>query len=104
MSATDWNVLGEFFTSPGGSNEAIRIYLARGITELDAFERFDEEADMELRWVPLADCVDAVLHRRIQNPSLVIALLTAHAAKERGWETLAPADAPWPRHPSNLAR
>lgn len=104
ISATEWNVLAEFYTSPGGSNEAIRIYLARGISELDAFERIDEEADIELRWVPLDECVDAVLDRRIQNPSLVIALLTAHAAKQRGWETLAPADAPWPRHPANLAR
>jgi ADP-ribose pyrophosphatase len=99
--ATDWSVLSEFYTSPGGSNEAIRIYLARGITELDAFERFHEEADIELRWVPLAECVEAVLDRRIQNPSLIIALLAAHTAKQRGWESLAPADAPWPRHPSN---
>ncbi|HYI33108.1 MAG TPA: NUDIX hydrolase [Glaciibacter sp.] len=104
ISATDWNVLAEFYTSPGGSNEAIRIYLARGIAELDAFERIDEEADIELRWVPLDECVDAVLDRRIQNPSLVIALLAANTAKQRGWASLGPADAAWPRHPSNLAR
>ncbi len=104
ISATTWNVLAEFYTSPGGSNEAIRVYLARGISELDAFERIDEEADIELRWVPLAEAVDAVLDRRIQNPSLVIALLSARTAKQRGWESLGEADAPWPRHPSNLAR
>jgi 8-oxo-dGDP phosphatase len=104
ISATEWNVLAEFYTSPGGSNEAIRIYLARGISELDAFERIDEEADIELRWVPLDECVDAVLDRRIQNPSLVIALLAANTAKQRGWASLGPADAAWPRHPSNLAR
>lgn len=104
ISATDWNVLAEFYTSPGGSNEAIRIYLARGIADVEAFERFDEEADMELRWVPLDECVDAVLDRRIQNPSLVIALLAANTARQRGWASLGPADAPWPRHPSNLAR
>lgn len=104
ISATDWNVLAEFYTSPGGSNEAIRIYLARGIAELDAFERIDEEADIELRWVPLDECVDAVLDRRIQNPSLVIALLAANTAKQRAWATLGPADAAWPRHPKNLAR
>jgi len=103
MSATDWNVLAEFYTSPGGSNEAIRIYLARGIAELDAFERIDEEADIELRWVPLDEAVDAVLDRRIQNPSLVIALLAANTARQRDWATLGPADAAWPRHPKNLA-
>ena len=98
--ATDWAVLGEFYTSPGGSDEAIRIYLARGLSAADeSFDRTDEEADMELRWVPLVDLVDAVLDRRLQNPSLVIGTLAAHVARERGWQTLAAADAPWPRHP-----
>lgn len=98
--ATDWAVLSEFYTSPGGSDEAIRIYLARGLSAADeAFDRTDEEADMELRWVPLADLVDAVLDRRLQNPSLVIGTLAAHVARERNWQTLAAADAPWPRHP-----
>jgi 8-oxo-dGTP pyrophosphatase MutT (NUDIX family) len=102
VAATDWAVLSEFYTSPGGSNEAIRIYLARGLSALpDAFDRTDEEADMEIRWVPLDECVDAVLERRIQNPSLVIGVLAAQVAQSRDWASLAPADAPWPRHPSN---
>jgi 8-oxo-dGTP pyrophosphatase MutT (NUDIX family) len=102
VAAAEWNVLAEFYTSPGGNNEAIRIYLARGLSTIDdAFHRTDEEADMELRWVPLEELIDAVLERRVQNPSLVIATLAAHTARERGWKTLAPADAPWPRHPSN---
>jgi 8-oxo-dGTP pyrophosphatase MutT (NUDIX family) len=104
ISASQWNVLAEFYTSPGGSNEVIRVYLARGITELDAFERVHEEADIEVRWVPLVECVDAVLQRRIQNPSLVISILAASTAKQRGWDTLAPADVPWPRHPAHLTR
>jgi 8-oxo-dGTP pyrophosphatase MutT (NUDIX family) len=104
ISASEWNVLAEFYTSPGGSNEVIRVYLARGITELDAFERVHEEADIEVRWVPLVECVDAVLQRRIQNPSLVISILAASTAKQRGWDTLAPADVPWPRHPAHLTR
>lgn len=100
MLATDWAVLGEFYTSPGGSDEAIRIYLARGISSADdVFDRTGEEADMETRWVPLDDLVDAVLARRLQNPSLVIGTLAAHVGRERGWSTLDAADAPWPRHP-----
>ena len=100
MLATDWAVLGEFYTSPGGSDEAIRIYLARGLSPADdVFDRTGEEADMETRWVPLDDLVDAVLARRLQNPSLVIGTLAAHVGRERGWATLDPADAPWPRHP-----
>jgi len=102
VAATDWSVLAEFYTSPGGSTEAIRIYLARGLSAIDdAFARTDEEADMEIRWVPLDDCVDAVLARRVQNPSLALGVLAAQASRSRGWASLAPADTPWPRHPSN---
>jgi 8-oxo-dGTP pyrophosphatase MutT (NUDIX family) len=100
IQATDWAVLSEFYTSPGGSDEAIRIYLARGLSAAhEVFDRTDEEADMELRWVLLDDLVDAVLARKLQNPSLVIATLAAFAGRQRDWATLAPADVPWPRHP-----
>ncbi|MDJ0379168.1 NUDIX hydrolase [Cryobacterium sp. PH31-L1] len=100
--ASDWALLTEFYTSPGGSNEAIRVYLARGVSSLPAFARTDEEADIELCWVPLDECVDAVLARRISNPILIVAVLAAQAARSRGWSTLAAADLPWPRHPLSL--
>ena len=100
--ASEWNVLTEFYTSPGGSNEVIRIYLARGLSPApEAFERTDEEADMITRWVPLDDCIDAILARKVQNPSLIVGVLAAVASRARGWASLGPADLPWPRHPSN---
>ncbi len=101
VAASDWALLTEFYTSPGGSNEAIRVYLARGISAVAAFERTHEEADIELRWVSLDDCVDAVLARRVENPILALGVLAAHAGRARGWSTLAPASVPWPRHPLN---
>lgn len=102
LVASDWAVLADYFTTPGGSSEAIRIFLARDVRGTDApFDREHEEADMELRWVPLDDCVDAVLARRLGNPSLTIGVLAAAAARDRGWRSLAPADAPWPAHPAN---
>lgn len=99
LAAARWDLLAEFYTSPGGSNECIRIYLARGLSAVAAFTRTDEEADIEVRWVPLAEAVQAVLTRRIQSPSTVIGVLSAHSAQQDGWRTLGPADAPWPRHP-----
>ncbi|HWU45659.1 MAG TPA: NUDIX hydrolase [Humibacter sp.] len=100
LVATRWNVLADFETTPGGSDEAVRIYLARGLSAADeAFARTDEEADIEVRWVSLDDVVDAVLHRRVQNPSLTVGALAAHASRARNWDTLAPGDAPWPRRP-----
>lgn len=99
VAATEWHVLAEFLNSPGGSNETIRVYLARGVTALPAFDREGEEADIEVRWVALDDVVDAVLERRVQSPSLAVAVLAAVAARGRDWATLAPADTPWVRHP-----
>lgn len=100
--ASEWALLTEFYTSPGGSNEAIRVYLARGVSAVAAFDRTEEEADIEQRWVPLDECVDAVMARRIANPILIVGVLAAQVARSRGWSTLAPADLPWPRHPLSL--
>jgi ADP-ribose pyrophosphatase len=98
--AERWDLLCDFATSPGGSNEAIRVYLARGVSDAPhVFEREEEEADLEKRWVDLEDVVDAVLNRRVANSILSLAVLAAHAARERGWSTLGDAESPWPRHP-----
>jgi 8-oxo-dGDP phosphatase len=99
LAAARWHVLADFQNSPGGSDETIRVYLARDVSAVPAFARHDEEADIEVRWVPLDDVVDAVLARRVQSPSLVVGALAAAASRARDWATLAPGDAPWLRHP-----
>ncbi|GAA1206976.1 NUDIX hydrolase [Rhodoglobus aureus] len=102
LQAESWHVLSEMLTSPGGSNEAVRIYLARGVSNTgDTFDRYAEEAGIEMHWVPLEDAVEAVLDRRIQNSILCVGLLAAQLGRDRGWNTLGPADEPWPRHPRN---
>lgn len=97
LAAESWSVLSDYVTTPGGNNEAIRVYIARDLTETDAFAREDEEADIEKRWVPLDEALDAVVARRIQNPSLVVAVYAAAISRSRGWSTLGAADAPWPQ-------
>ncbi|NUU05919.1 NUDIX hydrolase [Leifsonia sp. C5G2] len=100
LEADEWNVLSDVFTSPGGNDESIRLYLARGVRPTgSAFDREAEEADIELRWTPLDEAVEAVLQRRVHNAPLIIALLTARTAREQGWSTLGAADEPWPSHP-----
>lgn len=103
LVAENWDLLSEFMTSPGGSNEVIRVYLARGVSAApEVFVRTEEEAGIELRWVPLDEVADAVLARELQNSILAIAVMSAVAGRARGWSTLAPAESDWPRHP--LAR
>ncbi len=103
LVASRWNVLVDFFNSPGSSSEAIRIYLARGLSDVPGHElhvRTDEEAEIELHWTPLDEAVAAVLDGRLHNPSAVVGILAAAAARAEGFEALRPADAPWPAHPS----
>lgn len=98
--AARWDVLVDFATSPGGSNEVLRVYLARGITDAaEVFERTEEEAGIEVAWVSLDEIVDAVLARDVQNSILAIAALAAVAARARDWSTLGDPDAPMTRHP-----
>jgi len=74
------------FATPGGSDEVIHIFLARGLSSVDAFDRDDEEADIRLAWVPLADAVDAVLSGRMRNAILAVGVLAAaeHLRRESG--------------------
>jgi 8-oxo-dGDP phosphatase len=98
VRAASWWVLTEFTTSPGMSDEAVRIYLARDLTDVPMAERFaadGEEASMTTSWVPLDDLVTGVLQGRLHNPNLVIGSLAAWSARERGWSDLRPADSPW---------
>jgi hypothetical protein len=98
MKAVRWDVLVDFFTSPGGSTEPLRVFLARDLeTTETSFEREDEEATMEYAWVSLSDALDWVLAGRLHNPSTVIGILSAHAARGRGWEGLREPGAPWLR-------
>ncbi|GEN79172.1 NUDIX domain-containing protein [Actinotalea fermentans] len=95
LTASQWWLLAEYLTSPGGSDESLRVYLARGLAEVPAAERHhreDEEADMEPVWVPLDDAVTAVLAGRLRNPSTAVGVLAAASCRARGWTDLRPVD------------
>jgi len=76
LSARQWHVLLDAYTSPGISDEAVRVYLAREATPLPG-ERppgRHEEADLEARWVPLDDLLAGVAAGRLHNPLLVMSV------------------------------
>jgi ADP-ribose pyrophosphatase len=93
LVASTWHVLLDLTTSPGMSNERVRVFLARGVSPAaSTFVREAEEADIELRWVPLDDVVDAALSGRIGNAILASGALAAAHARDRSWEGLRPAE------------
>jgi 8-oxo-dGDP phosphatase len=100
LGAHTWHVLADIFTTPGMVTEAIRVYLARGLSEAavpESFLREGEEAHMDIVWAALDDLVSAVLAGRVQNPTLVSGVLATWTARHRdGYASLRPADAPWP--------
>lgn len=100
LKAEDWRVLVDIFTTPGGCEESIRIYLARGLSATARPEGFvleDEEAHMDISWVPLDELATQILAGTIQSPSMVSGTMALQAARLAGrLDELRPADAPWP--------
>lgn len=82
LNAEHWSELITFHTSPGGSNETLRVFEARGLMPTEPFARTDEEAGIVTRWIPLDEAVDAVLEGRLSNAILIIAVLAAHARRD----------------------
>ncbi|HEY7484775.1 MAG TPA: NUDIX hydrolase [Streptosporangiaceae bacterium] len=93
--AATWHVLVDDFTSPGMSDERMRIFLARDLIEAPTdFQPIHEEADMPVAWVPLDDAVTKVLAGDIHNPTAAMGILAAYAARARGFRDLRTPDAP----------
>ncbi|NMH91174.1 NUDIX hydrolase [Pseudonocardia bannensis] len=103
LAARDWSVLLDVVPSPGFSDESVRVYLARGITEVGRPPLADdEEADLALRWVSLPVAVGMVFDGTVVNGVTVAAVLAVHAAVEGGARPR-PVDAEWPDRPTRFA-
>lgn len=95
-AAREWSVLVDYFSSPGFSTERIRIFLARGLTQLAdrEFVPDDEEAYLLVDWLPLGQAVSAVLAGQLGNGVAVAGILAGYAATSGGFAVLRTADAP----------
>jgi ADP-ribose pyrophosphatase len=101
-TARNWSVLVDLVPSPGFSDESQRVYLARGLTQVNRPPGTDEEAELQVVRLALADAVQQVLSGEIVNGPAVAALLAAHAVRA-GRTQPRPADAPWPDRPTRFA-
>ncbi|WP_413316248.1 NUDIX hydrolase [Agrococcus sp. 1P02AA] len=100
LEAGTWHALVDVSTTGGGSTEIIRVYLATDVRDAaDAFAREHEEAEMERRWVPLAEILEAAATMRLHNATLLAAMLALTQLRARGLEPQ-PADVPFDWHAS----
>jgi ADP-ribose pyrophosphatase len=109
--AADWWTLADVATTPGSSDEACRVFLARGLTPATDFDfvREHEEATMVSAWVPRTELVRLALAGELHNGLLVTGLMTlsvvlggagrAGLGGSGGLSGLRPPDAPWPMRP-----
>ncbi|SPT63527.1 NUDIX hydrolase [Actinomadura madurae] len=96
--AERWDTLLDVYPTPGMADERVRIFLARGLTEVPAdeidFERVHEEADMPVVWVPLEEAVRKVFAGELHNMIACMGVLAVRAARDSGYADLRPVDAP----------
>jgi ADP-ribose pyrophosphatase len=103
LAAARWHVLIDLFTSPGMTNEAIRVFLARGLSDAQG-ERFvpeHEEITLTVSRVPLDEVVGQALRGELTNAAAVAGVCAAAAARARDWRDLRPADMPWSGRPQS---
>lgn len=103
LAAEEWSVLVDVVPSPGFSDESVRVYLARGITDIGRpVGGDDEEADLVTRWVSLPVAVRMVLSGTIVNGVSAAAVLAVHALATTPGLRPRPADAAWPDRPTRF--
>lgn len=103
LAAARWDTLVDVAASAGFTDEVVRVFLARDLTPVDrVIVHDDEEADIVLHWVPLADAVRMTMAGELINGATVSGVLAANAVIVDGVEPR-PADAPWRDRPTAFA-
>jgi ADP-ribose pyrophosphatase len=110
LAAAHWHTLVDLLNSPGGSDEAVRVFLASGLSAAAPAEGFvveDEELQITVQRVPLDEAIGRCLAGELTNAIAVAGILAAGLLRgpdgavsdPRG--LLRPADAPWSARPSH---
>lgn len=102
LTATTWQVLVDLDSTPGFSDESVRVYLGTGLTEVDRPEAHDEEADLRLQWYSLAEAARMVFTGEIVNAIAVAGILAAHVHSQ-GFAELRDTGAEWVDRPKAFA-
>lgn len=103
LVAQRWDTLVDIASSPGFTDEVVRVFLARELSTVDrAVPIGDEETDLVLRWIALPEAIGMVFAGEIVNGAAVAGILATQAVVT-GIATSRPSDAPWRDRPIRLA-
>lgn len=103
LHAEEWHTLVDVAASAGFTDEVVRVYLARGLSEVERpAGEDDEESDIVLHRVPLGDAVQRVMAGELINGATVSGILAADAVLTHGVTPRA-ADTPWRDRPTAFA-
>jgi 8-oxo-dGTP pyrophosphatase MutT (NUDIX family) len=94
--ASEWQILIDFYSSPGISTEWIRVFLARELVPVPAAQRDfiprHEETQLQIGWVDLDGALEAFIAGDLHNGVAAVGILSAYAARSSGFAGLRPAD------------
>jgi 8-oxo-dGDP phosphatase len=102
LVAGRWELLVDAYTSPGYTDEMIRLYLARDLSavpEPSRHERRFEEAELVTARFDLDEAVAMALRGEILNAACLIGVFAVAGLRARGWPLPRPVDAPPPAPP-----
>jgi ADP-ribose pyrophosphatase len=103
VEADDWATLVDVVGCPGFADESVRVFLARGLRDVDRpASADDEESDLVIRRVPLDDLVLAAMSGDLVNGPCVAGVFAAAAVRD-GRFVPRPSDAPWRDRPTEFA-
>lgn len=103
VEADEWSTLVDVIGCPGFADESVRVFLARGLRDVERPDGGDdEEADLLVRRVPLDDLVAGAMSGAVVNGPCVAGVFAAAAVRD-GRFTPRPADAEWPDRPREYA-
>jgi 8-oxo-dGDP phosphatase len=104
--AGDWHTLVDYYTSPGFTDERVRVFLARDLTQAggdggpsaggpSAGDKApDEETYIIAEWVPLREAVRLALAGKLHSGPAIAGVMSGYSAWAEGFAGLRPGEAP----------
>jgi ADP-ribose pyrophosphatase len=94
--AGTWATLVDHYSSPGFTDERVRVFLARDLEPAgdSDYVRTHEESLIITDWLPLREATRAILAGKLHNGATIAGLLAGYVAWSEGFTGLRPADAP----------